>query len=115
MGIVIRNNLFRNLHNFLMCLTERVYKPMGLTKLYIPKEKLPEIAVSPMDEKPSLSKENREHVSEELGESEKALIERLEGIVRCWIRQIREVLTSTSANETRQTVFDELQYWTAIC
>ncbi|XP_032673642.1 dynein heavy chain 2, axonemal isoform X2 [Odontomachus brunneus] len=110
---IIRNNLFRNLHNFLMCLTERVYKPMGLTKLYIPKEKLPEIAMS-MDEKPSLSEENRQRVSEELDESEKALIERLEGIVRCWIRQIREVLTSTSANETRQIVFDELQYWTAI-
>lgn len=98
-----------------MCLTERVYKPLGLTKLYIPREKLPEITTSPMDEKPGLPDESGQRVSEELSESEKALIERLEGIVRCWIRQVREALTSTSANEARQTVFDELQYWTAIC
>lgn len=99
-----------------MCLTERVYKPLGLTKLYVPREKLPEIAVSPVDEKADfLPEESRQCVSEELSESKKALIERLEGIVRCWIRQVREALTSTSANETRLTVFDELQYWTAIC
>lgn len=97
-----------------MCLTERVYKPMGLTKLYVPREKLPEIAQLSTDKKSSLS-EKSQRVSEELNESEKALIERLEGIVRYWIRQVCEVLTSTSANETRQTVFDELQHWTAIC
>ncbi|XP_014474609.1 PREDICTED: dynein heavy chain 2, axonemal [Dinoponera quadriceps] len=111
---IIRNNLFRNLHNFLMCLTERVYKPMGLTKLYIPREKLPEVATSSVDEKAGSPEESRQRVSEELSESKKAIIERLEGIVRCWIRQIREVLASTSTNENRQTVFDELQYWTAI-
>lgn len=112
---VIKNNLFFNLHNFLMCLTEWIYKPMGLTKLYVPRENLPDVAESPRDEKSDLTEEDEQYVSNELRESEKALIDRFEGIVRYWIKQIREVLTNTSKNTTRGIIFDELQHWTAIC
>ncbi|XP_018363273.1 PREDICTED: dynein-1-beta heavy chain, flagellar inner arm I1 complex-like [Trachymyrmex cornetzi] len=111
---IIRNNLFFNLHNFLMCLTEWVYKPMGLTKLYIPGENLSDIVTLHKDKKSNSSNNetNGLHVSKELQESEKALIDRFEGIVRYWIKQIRQVLTSTSTNNSGRTVFDELQYWT---
>lgn len=94
-----------------MCLTERVYKPMGLTKLYVPREYLPDIAGSPTGEK---LEEKGQRIYDELNDSEKALIERYEGIVRCWIKQIREVLARACKNEIRQTVSDELQHWTAI-
>ncbi|XP_011064281.1 PREDICTED: dynein-1-beta heavy chain, flagellar inner arm I1 complex [Acromyrmex echinatior] len=111
---IIRNNLFFNLHNFLMCLTEWVYKPMGLTKLYIPGENLSDIATLQRDKKSNSSNNetNGLHISKELQESEKALIDRFERIVRYWIKQIRQVLTSTSTSNSGRTVFDELQYWT---
>lgn len=112
MRTVIRNNLFFNLHNFLMCLTEWVYKPMGLTKLYVPAENLSDIATLSRDEKLNLMGTN---VSKELRDSEKALIDRFEGIVRYWIKQIREVLASTSTSKGERTVFDELQRWRAKC
>ncbi|XP_018308876.1 dynein-1-beta heavy chain, flagellar inner arm I1 complex [Mycetomoellerius zeteki] len=111
---IIRNNLFFNLHNFLMCLTEWVYKPMGLTKLYVPGEYLSDIATLQRDKKSNSSdnETNGLHVSKELQESEKALIDRFERIVRYWIKQIRQILTSTSTSNSGRTVFDELQYWT---
>ncbi|KAG5320215.1 RBBP5 protein, partial [Pseudoatta argentina] len=111
---IIRNNLFFNLHNFLMCLTEWVYKPMGLTKLYIPGENLSDIATLQRDKKSNSSNNetNGLHISKELQESEKVLIDRFERIVRYWIKQIRQVLTSTSTSNSGRTVFDELQYWT---
>ncbi|XP_012061757.1 PREDICTED: dynein-1-beta heavy chain, flagellar inner arm I1 complex-like [Atta cephalotes] len=111
---IIRNNLFFNLHNFLMCLTEWVYKPMGLTKLYIPGENLSDIATLQRDKKSNSSNNetNGLHISKKLQESEKALIDRFEKIVRYWIKQIRQVLTSTSTSNSGRTVFDELQYWT---
>ncbi|XP_029169334.1 dynein heavy chain 2, axonemal isoform X2 [Nylanderia fulva] len=111
---IIRNNLVFNLHNFLTCLTESVYKPMGLTKLYVPKENLPDVAAPPRDEKPDLSKEDGQYVSNKLRESEKAQIDRFEGIVRYWIKQIQEALANTSKNTTKGIIFDELQHWTAI-
>lgn len=98
-----------------MCLTEWVYKPLGLTKLYVPQEDLPDIATSPRDEKPDLSEEDRQYVSNKLRESEKAQIDRFEGIVRYWIKQIREALANTSKSTTGGIIFDELQHWTAIC
>ena len=100
-----------------MCLTEWVYKPMGLTKLYIPGENLSDIATLQRDKKSNSSNNetNGLHISKELQESEKALIERFERIVRYWIKQIRQVLTSTSTSNSGRTVFDELQYWTTKC
>lgn len=112
---VIKNNLFFNLHNFLMCLTEWVYKPLGLTKLYVPREDLPDIAAPPRDKKPDLSEEDGQYVSNELRESEKAQINRFEGIVRYWIKQIREALANTFKSTTGGIIFDELQHWRAIC
>lgn len=88
---------------------------MGLTKLYVPREKLPDIATPPTDIKLiDSSEENVRCISDELSESEKALIERFEGIVRRWIKQIREALANASAGKTGHTVFDELQHWKAI-
>ncbi|KAL6420158.1 hypothetical protein ACFW04_014096 [Cataglyphis niger] len=111
---IIKNNLFFNLHNFLMCLTEWVYKPLGLTKLYVPREDLPDIAVPPRDKKQDLSEEDGQYVSNELRESEKSQIGRFEGIVRYWIRQIREALANTFKSTTGGIIFDELQHWRAI-
>jgi len=98
-----------------MCLTEWVYKPMGLTKLYVPMEHLSDIATPSRDKKPSLTETNDLHISKELCESEKTLIGSFERIVRYWIKQIRDVLASTSTSKGEQIVFDELQRWTARC
>lgn len=98
-----------------MCLTEWVYKPMGLTKLYAPAEDLSDVATPSRDKKPNLTEINGSHVAKESWESEKALIGRFERIVRYWIKQIRDVLASTSTSKGEQTVFDELQRWTARC
>lgn len=98
-----------------MCLTEWVYKPMGLTKLYVPADNLSDIATSTRVEKPNLMVTNGPHVSKELRESEKALIDRFEGIVRYWIKLIRQVLASTSTSKGERTMFDELQHWIARC
>ncbi|KYN03525.1 Dynein heavy chain 2, axonemal [Cyphomyrmex costatus] len=100
---IIRNNLFSNLHNFLMCLTEWVYKPMDLTKLYVPGENLSDIATLQRDIL---------HISKELQESEKALIDIYERIVQYWVKQIRQVLSSTSTSNSKRTIFDEVQCWT---
>lgn len=113
---VIRNNLLFNLHNFLICLTEWVYKPMGLIKLYVPRENLSDTVMSLKNKKFDLSEENgQQDIFKNLIVSRKALIKRFEGIVRYWIKQIREVLASTFTNITGRTIFDELQHWTAIC
>lgn len=111
---VIRNNLYFNLHNFLMSLTEWIYKPLGLTKLYIPRETLPDVTLQAKNEKSDLSEKDGQYISNELRESEKAQIDRFERIVRFWIKQIREALTNIT-NIIRGVIFDELQHWTAIC
>jgi len=109
--------MFFDLHNFLMCLTEWVYKPMGLIKLYVPRENPSDIAAPLTDKEPNLSdnEANGPRVSKELRESEKALIERFERIVRYWIKQIQQVLADVPTSKSGRTVFDELQHWTARC
>ncbi|XP_067203021.1 dynein axonemal heavy chain 2-like [Linepithema humile] len=112
---VIRNNLLFNLHNFLMCLTEWVYKPMGLVKLYVPRENLSDIVTLLRNQKFDLSEENeKQDIFKDLMVSKKALIERFERIVRYWTKQIREVFASTFTNKTGRTMSEELQHWTAI-
>ncbi|XP_025267061.1 dynein heavy chain 2, axonemal-like [Camponotus floridanus] len=110
---IIRNNLFFNLHNFLMDLTEWIYKPLGLTKLYVPQEILPDVTLPPKNEKSDLSEKDGQYISNKLRKSEKAQIDRFERIVRYWIKQIREALTNITSL-TRGVIFDELQHWTAI-
>ncbi|XP_036148975.1 dynein-1-beta heavy chain, flagellar inner arm I1 complex isoform X2 [Monomorium pharaonis] len=105
---IIRNNLFFNLYNFLLRLTEWIYKPMELTKLYVPRENLADIVISP-----NLSEINGPHVFKELQKLEKASIDRFEKIVHYWIKQIRQVLANVSMCKSGQTVFDVLQHWTA--
>lgn len=97
-----------------MDLTEWIYKPLGLTKLYVPRETLPDATLPPRNEESDLSERDKQYVSNELRESEKAQIDRFERIVRCWIKQIREALTNTTSI-TRGVIFDELQHWTAVC
>ncbi|XP_020290402.1 dynein heavy chain 2, axonemal [Pseudomyrmex gracilis] len=109
----IKTDLFSNLHKFLMYLTEWIYKPLKLTKLYMPREDPPNIAESNF-EKMDLSKDNRQYAPGKLTESEKALIERFESIVRYWIKQIHEVLASMSMKKRRENIVDELEHWTAI-
>lgn len=97
-----------------MGLTEWIYKPLGLTKLYVPQEILPDVTLPPRNEKSDLSEKNGQYIFNELRESEKAQIDRFERIVRYWIKQIREALTNITSI-TRGVIFDELQHWTAIC
>ncbi|XP_025073207.1 dynein-1-beta heavy chain, flagellar inner arm I1 complex-like, partial [Pogonomyrmex barbatus] len=110
---IIRNDLFFNLHNFLMYLTEWVYKSINLTKLYIPEDNIADTATLSIDKRLNLLETNMQHISNEMRESEKALIDRFEGIVRYWIKQIREILASTSMCKSERTIYNESQRWIA--
>lgn len=81
----------------------------------MPREDLPNIAESNYKKIDLSSKDNRQYAPGNLTESEKALIERFESIVRYWIKQIHEVLASMSIKKRRENIVDELQHWTAIC
>lgn len=109
--------MFSTFHDFMMLLTDVVYKPMGLTILYIPRESL-------KIQKSKSSKEILGFTTEEL-KTEKVDPEesydqefnnRLEKITRTWIKQIREALIALPIfkNELRD-IGDEFDYWNHKC
>ncbi|XP_063980868.1 uncharacterized protein LOC135164446 [Diachasmimorpha longicaudata] len=95
---VMRDEIFSNLNQFLMKLTDATYGPMGLTILYVPREGIPD------NESKSLvwTEENQE-----------GFLERLERVARYWIKQIRGALEGTDlpARSTYGTIMDEIEFW----
>jgi len=87
---------------------------MSLTKLYVPREDLSNIMIPLKNGKRNISEEKWRYMPDKSNESKNSLIQRFEGIVRYWIKQIREVLTSMLINKNKGSVFGELQHWTMI-
>ncbi|XP_026668920.1 dynein-1-beta heavy chain, flagellar inner arm I1 complex [Ceratina calcarata] len=109
----LRNDIFSNLHQFIAFLMEEVYKPLSLTALYVPKERL-------LHTVSKLSREtiyfllgtNETAVLSEEDESKRKLIERLDRVVWFWIRQIRKT-TIGSTRQKIENIQDEVDYWKA--
>ncbi|KAK0072693.1 hypothetical protein PV325_010946, partial [Microctonus aethiopoides] len=89
---VTRDEVFSNLNEFLINLTDATYEPMGLTILYVPREGM----------------QSYQNNSEDNG-----IIERLERVARYWIKQIRGVLCGVNVppKSAYMTIIDELQFW----
>lgn len=90
---------------------------MDLIKLYVPQENLSDAVILLRNKKFDLSlpEENgQQDFFKDLIISKKTFVERFEGTVRYWIKQIREALASTFINKTGR-MSEELQHWTAIC
>ncbi|KAK0095174.1 hypothetical protein PV326_009041 [Microctonus aethiopoides] len=89
---VTRDEVFSNLNEFLISLTDATYEPMGLTILYVPREGM----------------QSYQNNSENNG-----IIERLERVARYWIKQIRGVLCGVNVppKSAYMTIIDELQFW----
>lgn len=116
----MRNEIFSKLHEFLLCLTDATYSPMGLTIFYVPREGLENDGsfTNANDDRAMLeSKENA--ISEPWDDDEvEGLVERLERVARYWIRQIREALkvpSSFTESSPCKTIVDEIHYWHSRC
>ncbi|XP_017787745.1 PREDICTED: dynein-1-beta heavy chain, flagellar inner arm I1 complex [Habropoda laboriosa] len=86
----VRNDVFVNLHEFMMRLMEEIYKPMDLTALYVPKERLLQTFSKASDKNDYfLLGENETTLFSEEDERKRKLVDRLEKIILFWIRQLR--------------------------
>ncbi|XP_043279409.1 dynein-1-beta heavy chain, flagellar inner arm I1 complex isoform X2 [Venturia canescens] len=112
---VMRNEVFSNLHQFLMCLTDATYNPMGLTILYVPREGLDEEKGNSRVASNGSSSTNAQPKKRETeDDAAEGLIERLERVARYWIRQIREALNGINRRTKSspcKTIDDEILYW----
>ncbi|CAK9826243.1 Dynein-1-beta heavy chain, flagellar inner arm I1 complex [Anthophora retusa] len=106
----VRNDVFLNLHEFTMRLIEEIYKPMDLTTLYVPKERLLQKAWDKNDY--FLLGENETTLFSEEDEKKRKLVDRLEKIILFWIRQLRRA-TVTTTRKNSKSVEDEVNYWNA--
>ncbi|CAL7936455.1 unnamed protein product [Xylocopa violacea] len=109
----LRNDVFLNLHEFIVSLTEEIYKPMDLTTLYVPKERLLR-TLSKVSDKNNyfLLGENQTTILSEEDEGIRKLVGRLEKVVWFWIRQIRRE-TTVSIRKKIDNIQDEVNYWNA--
>ncbi|XP_015115869.1 dynein-1-beta heavy chain, flagellar inner arm I1 complex [Diachasma alloeum] len=95
---VMRDEIFSDLNQFLMKLTDATYGPMGLTILHVPREGIQD------DKTESLLCNDK---------NQKGFIERLERVARYWIKQIRGALEGTDLppRPTCGTIMDEIEFW----
>jgi dynein heavy chain len=93
----IRNNFSGQLHRTMAHLTDAQHRTVGHTVLYIPDE-------GPAMHSPDAAKN-------------KELVQRLEGSVIHWTRQIKEVLNAQEAMEQADTSgpLEEIEFWSTRC
>ncbi|XP_060896803.1 dynein axonemal heavy chain 2-like [Labrus mixtus] len=89
----IKDNYANNMHCFLACLSDDVYKKMGNTVLYIPIEAL--------------------QCSPEEARKDKKLVQRMESVVIHWTDQIKELLNDQEVMEMGDTCgpLQEIAFW----
>ncbi|XP_054006521.1 dynein axonemal heavy chain 2 isoform X1 [Hylaeus anthracinus] len=111
---LIQNEVFSNLHEFIIRLTAEVYDPMGLTTLYVPKENIFKTFVEPSKKIDCfLLGEDIKAVLLEKDERQRKLVDRLEKVVWSWIRQIYKERKITSSRTKIESIQDEVNYWNA--
>lgn len=90
----VKKEFMSNLHNFMAHITEQFYVARGMQNLYIPNEDLNDMDTAVKD---------------------KDLIQRLESIVICWTRQIKELVTNQDSSQSghdNSSPLDEIKHWT---
>ncbi|XP_043261847.1 dynein-1-beta heavy chain, flagellar inner arm I1 complex-like isoform X2 [Colletes gigas] len=107
----IQTHVLSNLHEFIICLTEEVYKPMGLTTLYVPKENVFNVFPEKID--CFLLGEDTKAILSEEDERKIELVDRLERVVWSWIRQIHGEKRVASSRTKIESIHDEVNYWNA--
>lgn len=88
----VKKEFVSNLHSFMAVITEVSYAAKGMTNLYIPNEDLQDLDTATKD---------------------KDLMQRLEQIVICWTRQIKDLVSnqdSVNSNENTSPL-DEIKHW----
>lgn len=94
-----------------MHLTEDVYKPLGLTTLYVPKENI-EMFSKPSSKIASfLLVENKRTLLSEDAEEKRKLVGRLENVVWCWIKQMDKAVRTNVTEGKIKSIQNEVTYW----
>lgn len=105
--------MFLNLHEFISRLMDEIYKPMGLTILYVPKERLLQTLLKSSDKNDYISLyANQTSIFSEEDEKKRKLIERLDKVVWFWIGQMHRA-TITLKWRKIKNIQDEVDYWNA--
>ena len=88
----VKKEFVANLHSFMATITETSYNAKGKTYLYIPNEDLTDVDTAIKD---------------------KDLIQRLESIVICWTRQIKDLVQNqeSQTSQDNSSPLDEIDYW----
>lgn len=105
--------MFLNLHEFISRLMDEIYKPMGLTILYVPKERLLQTLLKSSNKNDYISLNiNQTLIFSEEDEKKRKLIERLDKVVWFWIGQMHRT-TITLKWRKIKNIQDEVDYWNA--
>ncbi|XP_067132990.1 dynein axonemal heavy chain 2 isoform X1 [Centruroides vittatus] len=93
----VKNDFSFQLHKFLANLTDCSYQLIRKKVLYIPEE--------------------GQDVSVEDAVNDKELVQRLEGVVLLWVRQIKEILGTQNVASQVETIgpLEEIQFWKQRC
>ena len=88
----VKKEFVANLHNFMANITETSYNAKGKTYLYITNEDLTAVDTAIKD---------------------KDLLQRLESIVICWTRQIKELVSNqdSQTSHDNSSPLDEIEHW----
>ncbi|XP_053596752.1 uncharacterized protein LOC103574191 [Microplitis demolitor] len=116
--IVKRDEIFSNINKLISHLNDATYYPMGLTILYVPREKIfcsEKKMINYTHGYKEDTKENNNNLLESnMREQDKSgLIERLERVARYWVKQIRQVLRGSNIPTTSacRSIIDEINFW----
>ncbi|XP_034171675.2 uncharacterized protein LOC117600394 [Osmia lignaria lignaria] len=104
----LRNDLLLNLHEFIIHLSEAIYKPMGLTILYVPKERLEIFSKLSNEINYFFLGENQTTTISDEDERKRKLVGRLEKIVWYWIRQMHNVTRTLLITKAIKNIQDKV-------
>nr|XP_031834936.1 dynein heavy chain 2, axonemal isoform X2 [Nomia melanderi] len=107
----IKDETFSNLHEFIIRFTEEIYKPKGLTTLYVPKENLKAFSEPSNKIDCFLLGEDQKAILPEEDERKRKLVRRLEKIVWSWIVQIHRITVTSPNRKKIECIQDEVNYW----
>ncbi|KZC07510.1 Dynein-1-beta heavy chain, flagellar inner arm I1 complex [Dufourea novaeangliae] len=111
---IIKDEVFSNLHEFIIRLTKEIYEPKGLTTLYVPKENLLNKLLEPSTKIDCfLLGEDRKTILPEEDQRKRETVDRLEKIVWSWIVQIHDAAVTSSSRKNIECIQDEVNYWKA--
>ena len=107
----MKDQIFSNINDFLTRAVDIIYKPMGMSVLYVPWE-----GTRTKPTKETLEMERESNIRMKHLKDQRSLIDRLEKVTRHWIRQIRESLIIIPHSEDKlYDVTSEFVFWKERC